>query len=121
MDIYRTTAVVSGLLIVAGLVAYTVSGASSMTALIPSFLGLAVGALWAIARAKESMAKHAMHGVAVLALIGGLGSVGPVISAITSGEIARPIAFGAQLVTGTLCIWLIVAAVQHFRAVRRGA
>jgi hypothetical protein len=118
MDIYRTTAVVAALLVATGLIAYVVSGANSFTALIPSFLGLVIGALWAVTHARPSWAKHAMHGVAVIALLGALGSLGRVIPALTGG-VDLPIAFTAQVVTTVLCLWLIVAAVRHFRAQRR--
>lgn len=122
MDVYRTTATVAALLVLTGVVAYVATGASSVTALIPAFLGLAIGALYLLARSKPSTAKAAMHGVAVVALLGALGSLGRVVPALLSGEeIALPVAFAAQVVTTALCVWLIVAAVRHFRANRRTA
>ena len=61
-----------------------------------------------------------MHGVVLIALLGALGSLGRVVPALMGGDIALPIAFGAQVVTSVLCVWLVVASVQHFRAQRRG-
>ncbi|MEM9997564.1 MAG: hypothetical protein AAF809_07670 [Bacteroidota bacterium] len=119
MDIYRTTFLAAGLLVAAGVIAYVVTSTSSVTALIPAFLGIAIGGLGALAKAKPTLAKHAMHGVAVVALLGALGSLGRVVPALTGGEIALPVAFAAQTLTAVLCVWLIVAAVRHFRATRR--
>ena len=121
MDVYRTTATVAALLIAAGVVAYVATGANSVTALIPAFLGLIIGGLYLLARAKPSTEKAAMHGVAVVALLGALGSLGRVVPALLGGEIALPVAFAAQVLTAALCVWLIVAAVRHFRATRRAA
>ncbi|MEM1041056.1 MAG: hypothetical protein AAGI91_00355 [Bacteroidota bacterium] len=121
MDIYRTTITVASILILTGVAAYVGSGTNSVTALIPSFLGLAIAGLWALARAKPDLGKHAMHGVAVVALLGALGSLGRVVPALLGGDIALPVAFAAQLVTTVLCVWLIVAAVRHFRATRRAS
>lgn len=119
MDIYRTTTTVAALLAVAGVIAFVVTGASSFTALIPAVLGLVIGGLYLLARSRPSTAKVAMHGVAVVALLGALGSLGRVVPALLGGEIALPVAFAAQAVTTVLCLWLIVAAVRHFRATRR--
>lgn len=118
MDIYRTTAVVAALLIVVGVISYVASGTGSPTALIPAAIGLIIGILWAISRARPSIARHTMHGVALVALLGALGSLGRVIPALIGG-ITLPIAFAAQVATTVLCTWLIVAAIQHFRASRR--
>ena len=121
MDVYRTTATVAALLIVTGVVAFFVTGTNSVTALIPAFLGLVIGGLYLLARSVPSTAKAAMHGVAVVALLGAVGSLGRVVPALLGGEIALPVAFAAQVVTTVLCVWLIVAAVRHFRANRRVA
>lgn len=118
MDIYRTTVTVAVLLIVVGIASYFASGANSPTALIPAAIGLVIGILWAISRARPSIARHTMHGVAVFALLGALGSLGRVIPAFF-GEISLPIAFAAQVATTVLCVWLIVAAVRHFRTMRK--
>ncbi|MEM1117014.1 MAG: hypothetical protein AAF845_17030 [Bacteroidota bacterium] len=118
MDITRTSGLVAALLIAAGVGAYLVSGTGSVTALIPAFLGIAIGALVSGAKAKPSLAKHLMHGVVLVALLGALGSLGRVVPALLGGEIALPVAFAAQAVTAALCVWLIVASVRHVRAQR---
>ncbi|MEM6785423.1 MAG: hypothetical protein AAF624_17005 [Bacteroidota bacterium] len=120
MSIFRTTFLVAGLLIATGLVAYFASGTGSVTALIPAFLGIAIGGLAALAQARPGATKHAMHGVALVALLGALGSLGRVVPAL-SGGIELPIAFAAQAITAVLCVGLIIAAVRHFRATRRAA
>ncbi len=117
MDIYRTTITVAALLVVVGVASYFLSGTSSPTALIPAAIGLVIGILWAISKAKPSIAKHTMHGVALVTLLGALGSLGRVIPALTGG-IELPVAFAAQVATTVLCVWLIVASIRHFRATR---
>lgn len=119
MDITRTAGLVAGLLVATGVVAFAITGANSVTALIPAFLGLVMGGLVMLAKAKPSATKAAMHGVVIVALLGALGSIGRVVPAMVSGEIALPIAFAAQLVTTILCIALVAAAIRHFRAQRR--
>lgn len=120
MDITRTSGLVAGLLVATGLVAYVVAsldGDASVTALIPAFLGVLIGALTALARAKPNLSKHVMHGVVLMALLGALGSL-RFIPILLSGTIELPIALVAQMVTFALCTWLVVAAVRHFRARR---
>ncbi len=118
MDVYKTAKLVAGLLILTGLVAYFVSGTSSFTAFIPSILGLVIGLLTIAAQAKPNLSKHLMHGVAVVAVLGAVGSLQRVVPALMGGEIALPIAFAAQVVTAVLCVWLIMTAVKSFRAAR---
>lgn len=119
MDFYRTTAIVAALLVATGVLAYLVTGASSPTALIPAFFGLFLGGLWALARRPSTLGRMATYAIVVVALLGALGSLGRVVPALFGGGIALPVAFAAQLITTVLCLWLVVAAVQHFRGVRR--
>jgi len=63
------------LLIVIGITGYVATGRESVTALIPSFLGILMAGLGAAGLAKEEMRKHLMHAALVVALIGFGGTV----------------------------------------------
>lgn len=70
-----STTIVFGLLLtVLGLAGYFLTGTSSVTALIPAFLGLILVILGFIARS-EQVRKHAMHAAAVVALVGFAGAL----------------------------------------------
>ena len=112
MDVHRTAALVAGLLVATGVVAFLVSGASSVTALIPAVLGLVVGVLALLARRARRPGRALVVGYAVVGALGALGSLGRVVPAL-SGEIELPVAFAAQVVTVVLGAWLAVVAVQH--------
>jgi iron(III) transport system permease protein len=66
-----TTRVTGLLLIVIGVASYTLTGRTSITALIPAFIG-AVLVICALIARKESARKHAMHAAVAVALLGAL-------------------------------------------------
>ena len=66
------------ILLVLGIAAYVITGAASVTALIPAFFGLPILALGVLGQVKEEYRKHAMHGAVGLALLGFLGTIGAV-------------------------------------------
>ena len=110
-------------LIVLGLAGYFLTGAVSLTALIPAAFGLAIALSGLVAR-DERKRKHAMHAAVVLALLGFLGSIRGVlqIGALLDGTAARPAAVVAQTTMAALTFGYIVMAVRSFiqaRASRR--
>jgi hypothetical protein len=80
MSMPAITVAVGVLLVIQGVGFYVATGASSITALIPTFVGLPI-LLLGLLGLKESARKHAMHLSAVLALIGLLAAVGRLASA----------------------------------------
>ena len=58
MSIYRITFLVAGLLVATGLAAYVASGTGSVTALIPTILGVFLGGLAALAQARRTTSKQ---------------------------------------------------------------
>lgn len=113
---------IGGILIAVGIIAYIISGASSVTALIPSFLGLLIALCGFIGQRSESARKHAMHAAAVLSLLGAFGSIQGFIgffSLIAGASVDLPYAVVAQFVTTVLCVIFIVAAVRSFINARR--
>lgn len=107
-------------LIIVGLAGYFLTGAVSLTALIPAAFGLVIAVLGLIAR-DERKRKHAMHGAVVVALLGFLGSVRGLlqIGALLAGTAARPAAVVAQTIMAVLTLGYIVMAVRSFVRARR--
>lgn len=106
-------------LIVVGLGGYFLTGAVSLTALIPAAFGLVIAVLGVIAR-DQRLRKHAMHGAIVVALLGFLGSVRGLlqIGSVFAGTAARPPAVIAQSIMALLTLGYIVVAVRSFIAAR---
>ena len=104
-------------LMIVGIASYWLTGRTSITALIPAFLGVVFVLLAYVAR-NESARKHAMHVAVAIGLLGVLGTLGRAIPAIVAGQIARP-AVIAQIVTGLLLAYYVFLGVQSFRAARR--
>ena len=110
-------------LIVLGLAGYFLSGAVSLTALIPAGFGVVLALAGVMAR-NERMRKHAMHAAVLVALIGFLGSIRGAlqIGAYFDGTAARPAAVLSQTIMAVLTLGYIVMAVRSFvqaRASRR--
>ncbi len=95
---------------------------TSITALIPAFVGFPILLLATLALQKD-WRKHMMHAVVTVALLGtlaglgrGLMKVGSLAGA-ESYEAVRPVVF--SLVLGVLCLVLLVACIRSFIAARR--
>ena len=111
-------------LIIVGLAGYFLTGAVSLTALIPAGFGIVIALAGVVAR-DDRMRKHAMHAAVLVALLGFLGSVRGVlqIGALLDGTAARPAAVVSQTIMAVLTLGYIVVAVRSFiqaRASRRG-
>lgn len=112
-----TTRLFGLILIALGVVSYTLTGRTSLTAMIPAFFGAAFVICAMIAR-KEAARKHAMHAAVALGLIGALAALGRGIPAAISGGVARP-AVMAQLAMGVLLVIYVALGVQSFIAARK--
>lgn len=109
------------LLTLIGVGFYFGTGATSVTALIPAFLGVPMAIVGVLAR-RENLRKHAMHAAVLLALVGFLGSARGLLqlpALLTGAELARPAAVAAQSVTALLCIVFVGLAVSSFIQARR--
>jgi len=102
-------------LIILGLAGYFLTGAVSVTALIPAFFGLVLAVAGVIAR-DPGKRKHAMHAAVVVALLGFLGSARGLlqIGALMNGTAARPAAVISQTIMAVLTLVYIVMAVRSF-------
>jgi hypothetical protein len=111
-------------LIALGLAGYFGSGGVSVTALIPAAFGVVLALLGVLAR-NEGMRKHAMHGAAMVGLLGFLGSARGLLrlpALMSGGEVARPAAVVAQSVMALLMLLFVGLCVRSFinARVRRG-
>ena len=108
-------------LVAVGVVAYVVTGADSITALIPAALGIVILVLGVLA-GRPALHQHAIHGALVVALLGVLGTLMNVadLPALLSGEqLERPGAVIASTITFALCAVYIALGVRSFIAARR--
>ncbi len=115
------TIVLAVLLIVLGVVSRGLSDSPSLTMLIPAALGglFLIAGLLAL---RSGLRKHAMHGAAMLALLGIAGSVGGLVTLPTllaGGEVVRPLAVIARSLTCVLCAGFLILAIRSFIAARR--
>lgn len=114
----RATAVTGAVLVLLGAVGYIVTGATSLTALIPSLVGSLLLVCAAIGRSRPAIGEPA---ALVVALLGALGSLMNVarIGEVFAGTAERP----AAVVVSTLMLLVLVAhlvvGVRWFLAQRR--
>jgi lysylphosphatidylglycerol synthetase-like protein (DUF2156 family) len=117
----QTAVVFGALLCLVGVGFYVGTGAASVTALIPAFLGLPLVAAGLLAR-REGLRRHAMHAAALVGTLGVLGSIRgarQLPALLAGGEVARPAAVVAQAVTAALCLVFVVLCVRSFVLARR--
>ena len=112
-----TTRLFGLLLIVLGIASYTLTGRSSVTALIPAFFG-AVLVICALLARKETARKHAMHAAVAVGLIGAIAALARGVPAALAGDATRP-AVMSQLVMGVLLLVYVALGVQSFIAARK--
>ena len=121
MNMLKATFTYAVLLILLGLIGFLATGAASITALIPAFLGIVV-LIFAFVGRSDNRRAMAMHIVAALALLGFLGTVTGIfktITLITGGEVARPSAVISQAVMSLLSIGYLIPSVMSFIQARR--
>ena len=120
MRVAKTAIIIGVLLILLGVVGFSMSGA--VTALIPAFLGLPIAICGGIAL-NPAARKHAMHAAAALATLGVLGVAVMVIKGIATlarGEsLPRPIAFWMQTIMLLILIVFVGLCVRSFIEARR--
>jgi hypothetical protein len=108
-------------LVVLGIGGYIVSGAASITALIPAFIGALFVLLGLLGR-KENLRKHVMHAAILLALLalgGTFGGITKLLAWLGGTPPERPMAVVAQAITALLCVLLIGGGIRSFLAARK--
>ena len=116
----RLTVVIGSVLVVLGLVAYAVTAAASVTALIPSFVGVLL-LLCAAASRKPAWHRAGIIAALVVALLGALGSLMNVarIGELFAGTAERPVAVIESTLMFVLLVGYIVMGIRFFVVARR--
>jgi len=107
--------------ILMGLYGYFGISSESITALIPTFLGIPMLILGWLGL-NEKYLKHTMHIAAVLTVLGFAGTVGGLIKffkMLGGAETARPAAVTVQAIMAVMCLVFLIFAVKSFIDVRR--
>lgn len=114
----RLTLIVGGLLLLVGIIGYVATEFASMTALIPSVVGVLLLISGGIALKNR---KLGVHIALVVALLGALGMIMPLMSLpeLFAGESDNPGAVISALVTVIVLVIYIVLGVRSFIAARR--
>jgi hypothetical protein len=107
-------------LVVLGLGGYVLTGAVSLTALIPAVFGALFVVAGALAR-DDRKRMHAMHAAVVIALLAFLGSFRGLLGLgkVFDGTAVRPAAIVAQTIMALLTLGYIVVAVRSFIQARK--
>lgn len=108
------------MLTVLGVIAYAVTGAASVTALIPAFVGVLILVAGLIAR-NEARRRTGIHIALAIAVLGALGSLMNVadIGSVFNGSAERPGAIIVSTIMFVLLVVYIVMGVRSFVAARR--
>jgi hypothetical protein len=116
----RLTFAIGGILTALGIVAYVVTGAASVTALIPTFVGLLLLICATLAR-KPALHRHSIHAALVIAVLGAGGSLMNVVKLgeVFAGTAQRPSAIVVSTIMFVLLVIYIVMGVRSFIAARR--
>jgi len=113
-----TTRLFGLVLIVLGIASYTMTGRSSVTALIPALFG-AVFVICALVGRNEAARKHAMHAAVVVGLIGAVAALWRLVPTVMRGEFTNPMASASQAIMAALLIVYVALGVQSFIAARK--
>jgi hypothetical protein len=106
------------ILIVLGIASYFGTGMVSLTALIPAAFGLLLLIFGVVAR-DPGRRKHAMHGAALVGVLGFAGTA-RALSRVAIGEMGpRPNAVIAQAVMAVLMLIFVILCVRSFINARR--
>ena len=110
-------------LLILGGAFYVMTGAESITALIPAFLGGIVGGFTLLSDRFPNQSRHFAH-INLFILAMGVGSNYKSVLAIfgyliSGGALLRPLATVEQFTTFVLCLSAIIMGVQSFIQVRK--
>ncbi len=108
-----------GLLVILGVGGFLIGGATNevKTALIPAGFGLLL-IICGLLAMKPKLRMHAMHGAALVALLGLGGALSSAIKGLGAGKSATSLAVGSQLIMTVLCMIFLVLSVRSFIAAR---
>jgi hypothetical protein len=110
--------VFGGLLIALGVWGKVSTGTASFTPLIPAVVGVLLAVLGLVAL-KESLLKHAMHGAAVVGLLGFLGGIANIIRVLAKGGSLEGTPGLSTIAMTVLCAVFVALCVNSFIQARR--
>ncbi len=110
--------VFGGLLIALGVWGKVSTGTASFTPLIPAVVGGLLAVLGLVAL-KESLLKHAMHGAAVVGLLGFLGGIANIIRVLAKGGSLEGTPGLSTIAMTVLCAAFVALCVNSFIQARR--
>ena len=115
-----TTIIIGLLLIIEGILGFSLTGATHYTALIPSGFGLVITLSGILAR-NEKLHMHAMHAAVLFALIGFAATSAafskiPLLIAGNAGE--KTVAYESKIVMALLCGTLLFLGIRSFVVAR---
>jgi hypothetical protein len=116
----RLTTILGALLVATGVVAYVATSTSSVTALIPAFVG-GLFLICAALASRPSVHRHGIHAALVVSLIGALGSLMNVakVGELVAGTAERPAAIVTSLILFGLCAVYLIIGIRSFVAARK--
>ena len=126
-SITKLSILVGSLLTVLGIVLYFSTGKASVTALIPSFLGIPILVCGVLAK-DEKKRKTVAHIALTLALLGALAGFGRGLPKLFGGDATLPKLFGGDatavaiwgmLVMSGICTLYVIACIRSFIAARK--
>jgi hypothetical protein len=116
----KITLIFAVLLIVLGLLGFIGTGSRQYTALIPAWIGLALGIFgWLAMSPDESRRKLFMHVNVTIGLVGFVGTFVEIIRSMASSKPLDPAAAGAKLALVWLLFFYLVLCVRSFIVARR--
>jgi uncharacterized membrane protein len=120
----KVTLVFAALLVALGLVGYLGTGSAHPTALIPTWIGLALGVFgWLAISPNEGRRKLFMHVNVTIGLLGFLGgaaeTVRGYVHATSAGLEPDPIALASKATLAGLMLVYVILCVRSFIAARR--
>lgn len=115
------TLAVGSLLTATGVVAWIVTSMSSITSLIPAFVGVLMLIAALIARRGEAVRRHAMHASMAVALLGALGSLMNVakVGSLLDGTAERPAAIVVSLIMFVALVVYLAFGIRSFVQARK--
>lgn len=117
----RPTILFSVILFILGVVFYVMTGMKSLTALIPSVLGILMGLCGYIALDHNRL-KVAMHSAVVIGLVGLVATLKGLwkgVWMLFGMEVERPVAVVEQCITAIICLIFVVMCFKWFVRNRR--
>lgn len=115
----KVTLVFAVLLIALGLIGFLGTGSVHYTALIPAWIGLALGVFgWLAMSPNEGRRKLFMHINVTLGLVGFLGTIAEIVRSMVSKKPLDPAAAGAKLALAWLLFIYVALCVRSFLMAR---